>query len=88
MDGETISFLVKLVEKSITEAGEKLAIRKKIVNILVESLQNILNYFAEESLDKSLENDTIIYLQYLEFIESNMGFDNLANIGFNKTNIF
>jgi Family of unknown function (DUF6272) len=60
MDGETISFLVKLVEKSITEAGEKLAIRKKIVNILVESLQNILNYFAEESLDKSLENESFV----------------------------
>jgi len=62
MDGETISFVVKLIEKSITEGGEKLAIRKKVVNILVEALQNVLNYFAEESLDKSLENESFVII--------------------------
>jgi hypothetical protein len=60
VDGEVIGSLVKLIEKSITEAGEKLAIRKKVVNILVESLQNVLNYFSEESLDKSFENESFV----------------------------
>ncbi|GAB4126143.1 MAG: SiaB family protein kinase [Raineya sp.] len=60
IDGDVVSSLVKLTEKNISSSGEKLAIRKKIINILVEALQNILNYFAEESLDKSFENESFV----------------------------
>lgn len=58
IDGDVVSSLIKLIEKNISSSGEKLAIRKKVINILVEALQNILNYFAEESLDKSFENES------------------------------
>lgn len=60
IDGDVVSSLVKLMEKNISSSGEKLAIRKKVINILVEALQNILNYFTEESLDKSFENESFL----------------------------
>lgn len=60
IDGDVVSSLVKLMEKNISCSGERLAVRKKVINILVEALQNILNYFAEESLDKSFENESFL----------------------------
>lgn len=60
IDGEAVTALVKLMEKNISLSGEKLTIRKKVINILVEALQNVLNYFAEESLDKSFENESFV----------------------------
>lgn len=62
IDGDTVVCLVKLTEKNLASVGEKLAIRKKVISILVEAIQNIVNYFTEESLDKSLENESFVIL--------------------------
>jgi hypothetical protein len=60
IDGDTVTYLVKLAEKNVASTNEKLAIRKKVISILVEAIQNIVNYFAEESLDKSFENESFV----------------------------
>lgn len=60
IDSDVVSSLLKLVEQSTGLSGEKLATRKKLINILVEALQNVLNYFSEESLDKSFENESFV----------------------------
>jgi hypothetical protein len=60
IDSDAVCYLTRLTEKNISSSGERLAIRKKVINILVEALQNVLNYFAEESLDKSLENESFV----------------------------
>ncbi|MDX1904494.1 MAG: SiaB family protein kinase [Thermonemataceae bacterium] len=62
IDADAIHHLVRLVEKNLADADEKLSIRKKIVNLTVEALQNILNYFSEEALDKFLENESFMIL--------------------------
>ena len=51
VDGEAIASIIKLVEKRLLLSKETLKIRKKVINVLVESLQNILHYFEEESLE-------------------------------------
>ncbi|MDW8296428.1 MAG: SiaB family protein kinase [Raineya sp.] len=62
IDGDTVTYLMKLAEQNIASINEKLIIRKKVISILVEAVQNIVNYFAEESLDKSFENESFVIL--------------------------
>ena len=44
VDEELIDMLVQLAEKALKKASSKLKARKKIVNILIESLQNSYHY--------------------------------------------
>ncbi len=60
IDGDAVTYLVKLTEKNMTSINEKLTIRKKVISVLVEAIQNIVNYFAEESLDKFFENESFV----------------------------
>jgi hypothetical protein len=51
VDGEAIASIIKLAEKRLLLSKESLKVRKKIINVLVESLQNIVHYFEEEPLE-------------------------------------
>jgi len=44
VDGELVDLLVQLAEKALKKASAKVKVRKKIVNILIESLQNSYHY--------------------------------------------
>jgi hypothetical protein len=56
IDGELIDMLVQLAEKVLKKACSKLKSRKKVVNILIESLQNSFHY--TQHLLHDLEQNT------------------------------
>lgn len=66
IDGELIDMLVQLTEKALKKASSVLKVRKKIVNILIESLQNTYHYIhgliekQDESLSKVIKSPFLI----------------------------
>ncbi len=55
IDGELIDMLVQLAEKALKKASSKPKVRKKIVNILIESLQNSFHY-TQDIQNEPFEN--------------------------------
>ena len=66
IDGELIDMLVQLAEKALKKTSSILKVRKKIVNILIESLQNTYHYIQrlvekeDESLPKIIKSPFLI----------------------------
>ncbi|MEZ4941271.1 MAG: HNH endonuclease signature motif containing protein [Saprospiraceae bacterium] len=74
-DYDNLVLLCKKHHKIIDDHPEKFSVEflRKMKSEHEEWVKNNLG------IDKSLENDIIIYLTYLEFIEAKMNFDNWAN---------
>lgn len=66
IDGELIDMLVQLTEKALKKASSVLKVRKKIVNILIESLQNTYHYIQglimkeDDALPKVIKSPFLI----------------------------
>jgi hypothetical protein len=63
IDSEVVGYIIRMVEHKLVLEKEPLLVRKKIVNILIESLQNIVNYFSEEAIDKSFVSESFVLIQ-------------------------
>ncbi|MCU0447292.1 MAG: SiaB family protein kinase [Microscillaceae bacterium] len=63
LDGDLVDMLIQLTDKKLSKSNTRIRVRKKIVNILVECLQNSLNYTAD--LDNSPEAESIAESPFL-----------------------
>ncbi|MGD1841456.1 MAG: SiaB family protein kinase [Thermonemataceae bacterium] len=61
-DGDIVGNIIKIVEKKLVISKEPVRVRKKIINILVESLQNILHYFNEESIEDNFTDQSFVVI--------------------------
>jgi Family of unknown function (DUF6272) len=63
LDGDLVDMLIQLTDKKLAKSNTRIRVRKKVVNILVECLQNSLHYTSD--LDNSPETDAIAESPFL-----------------------
>ena len=61
-DGETIGDLVRLVERKMFLVNESVKTTKTLVNILIESLQNVCHYFQEGIADTNTFRESFLII--------------------------
>lgn len=65
LDGDMIEILVQFIDHKLTKAGSRVKIKKKVVNILIECLQNTLHYlseFEEENFDEKITESPFLVI--------------------------
>jgi len=62
LDGDTIDVLLQLTERKLTTTGAERATKKKIINIMVECLQNSFHYTTKFEPSSTLAQSTFFIL--------------------------
>jgi hypothetical protein len=69
LDGDMIEMLVQFMDHKLSNAGTRIKIKKKVVNILIECLQNTLHYVCEfegENFDEKIVESPFLVIQSQE----------------------
>lgn len=62
LDGELLDIIIQLVDQKLHKLKTRTRIKKKVINILVECLQNSFHYIKAYPEDEQLSNSTFLVL--------------------------
>lgn len=62
LDGDLIDMLIQITERKLTKTKTKTRVKKKLINILVECLQNSLHYASRHEEDDLLSSSNFLIL--------------------------